>query len=180
MDKNLIFLFISCCIVIFSIIVFYTDPIMSSLRCGLKYKNCEIYSDFKSYLNHLKVIGAQKINEDYVKFYEKGRNLCNRQKTIYRLEYTSLIVNIFLGSLCVLLSLFHYFGIGKNFEKYTGLIGFISGVIGFILSLVYICYCGYIFIFDNPNMSDSNDCLPIPSSPNPYAKNNIIITKKSI
>ena len=43
------------------------------------------------------------------------------------------------------MALLHYFQVGKSFEKTTGLIGLIGGVIGFVLTLVYVCYSGYIF-----------------------------------
>jgi len=39
----------------------------------------------------------------------------------------------------------HYFGIGKYCEKVTGIIGLACGIIGFILTLIYIIYSGYIF-----------------------------------
>jgi hypothetical protein len=39
----------------------------------------------------------------------------------------------------------HYFNAGKSFEKKTGLIGLIGGGIGFIITLIYVCYSGYIF-----------------------------------
>ena len=70
---------------------------------------------------------------------------------MYGLEYASFISDLILGFICALLSLLHYFGIGKNFEKITGIIGFTSGTIGFILTLVYIIYSGYIFTHDGPH-----------------------------
>ena len=178
MDKTLIFLCVACCIVMFSIIVICTGPIISGLGSVWNYQNCKIYSDFKNYVDDSKVIGDQEIRENYVNYYKKGRNLCNRQKATYGLEYASLIVDVVLGFLCALLSLFHYFGIGKNFEKYTGLIGLISGIIGFILTLVYICYSGYIFTHDSFNVSYSTSLTPFTGSPSPYDGESIIKLNK--
>lgn len=44
-----------------------------------------------------------------------------------------------------MLGLLHYFDIGKYCEKITGIIGLASGVIGFILTIVYVGYSAYIF-----------------------------------
>ena len=64
---------------------------------------------------------------------------------MYGLEYSSFIIDLGLGFICAQLALLHYFQIGKSFEKITGLIGLIGGGIGFILTLVYVCFSGYIF-----------------------------------
>ena len=61
------------------------------------------------------------------------------------LEYTSLIIDLFLGFICCLLGLLHYLGVGQYFEKVTGIIGIASGAIGFILTIIYVGYSGYIF-----------------------------------
>ena len=66
------------------------------------------------------------------------------------IKYASLISDLFFGVLCSLLSLLHYFGIGKYCEKVTGIIGLACGIIGFILTLIYIIFSGYIFTHDGP------------------------------
>ena len=72
-------------------------------------------------------------------------NVCNRKKAVYGLEYSSLVLDAILGFLCLILGLLHYFDVGKPFEKVTGIIGLATGIIQFILTLVYVCYSGYIF-----------------------------------
>ena len=64
---------------------------------------------------------------------------------MYGLEYSSLIIDIILGIVCIILGLFSYFEILKNFGKIFGIIGLSLGAICFILTLVYTCYSGYIF-----------------------------------
>jgi hypothetical protein len=64
---------------------------------------------------------------------------------MYGLEYSAFIINAILSFVCTDLALLHFLNIGKDFEKKTGLIGIISGIIGFVLTLVYVCYSGYIF-----------------------------------
>jgi len=44
-----------------------------------------------------------------------------------------------------MLGLLHYFDVGKPFQKVTGIIGLVTGIIQFVLTLVYVYYSGYIF-----------------------------------
>ena len=67
---------------------------------------------------------------------------------MYDMEYAAFIINIVLSFICADLALLHYMDIGKDFEMKTGVIGLASGVIGFVLTLVYVCYSGYIFTND--------------------------------
>jgi len=71
---------------------------------------------------------------------------------MYGLEYSSLIMDIFFSFVCCLLGFLNYYGVAKGFEKIIGIIGLASGVICFIMTLVYICYSGYIFTNDFPEI----------------------------
>lgn len=138
MNKLVIFLFIALAVLIFSIICVSVAPVMNDIlgkfsRFG-KF-NCKYYADQAKY--------AESLDEKYKQ--EKLRNLCYRQNAMYGLEYSSFIIDLGLGFICAQLALLHYFQIGKSFEKITGLIGLIGGGIGFILTLVYVCFSGYIF-----------------------------------
>ena len=53
---------------------------------------------------------------------KRNLNKCNRNKAMNDLEYTSLIIDLFLGFICCLLGLLHYLGVGQYFEKVTGII----------------------------------------------------------
>jgi hypothetical protein len=64
---------------------------------------------------------------------------------MHDLEYTSLIFDVIVASLCCILGLLHYFGVGQYCEKITGIIGLASGVIGFILTIIYVGYSAYVF-----------------------------------
>jgi hypothetical protein len=83
---------------------------------------------------------------------------------MYGLEYAALISDLVFGFSCALLSLLHFFGVGKSFENITGLIGLISGVIGFILTLIYIIYSGYIFTNDGPGKYYGRYFSSVPAS----------------
>ena len=145
--KKTLFLVFSACIVVFSIISICTAPIINGVlkeasEDSWKNQNCKYeedeykrIKDDKNYPNRDTALETQK----------KKKNKCNREKAMYGLEYSSLILDITLGFICAVLGLLHYFDVAKPFEKVTGIIGLSTGVITFILTLVYICYSGYIF-----------------------------------
>ena len=99
---------------------------------------------------------------------------------MYGLEYASFISDLFFGALCGLLSLLHYFGTGNYCEKVTGIIGLACGIIGFILTLVYIIYSGYIFTHDSFGKDYSLAFYTRPStSPlSPYDSSSIVKLNK--
>jgi len=80
---------------------------------------------------------------------------------MYGLEYSALIIDLFLGFVCAILALLHFFDQAKYFEKITGIIGLATGIIGFILTLVYVCYSGYIFTKDPALDSNLNSILKL-------------------
>ena len=82
---------------------------------------------------------------------DKSKHLCDRQKAMYGLEYAAFILDLVFGFSCTLLSLLNFFGVGKSYEKLIGIIGLISGIIGFIFTFIYIIYSGYIFTNDKTN-----------------------------
>ena len=145
MNKTLIFLIISTLVLIFSTIVICVAPIINKIQLTTQPNwktsewgnlNCRLLAD--------------KENDDNERFDEiekikKYKNLCYRQKAMYGLEYSAFIINAILSFLCADLTLLFYLNIGKDFQKKIGLFGIISGVIGFILTLVYVSFSGYIF-----------------------------------
>ena len=148
--KKTLFLIFSAAIVIFSVICICSAPILNKIGSnafnplGWGFLNCKYNSD--EYKEAKKLTSDKKA----LKPYKHALNLCNRQKAVYGLEHASLIIDVFLGFLCLILGLLHYFDVGKPFEKVTGIIGLATGVIQFVLTLVYVCYSGYIFTNDGP------------------------------
>ena len=61
------------------------------------------------------------------------------------MEYTSFIFDIFIGFVCGILGLLHLFDIKKDFVSTTGLIGLGCGVVGFVLTFVYVIFNGLIY-----------------------------------
>jgi len=154
MNKILMFFFIAFALLILSIINVSVAPIINNLLSKFTHWgkfNCQKYGDIAKNTKYL--------DEKYTS--EKLRDLCYRQNADHGLEYSSLILDLGIGFITAQLSLMHYFKIGKSFEKYTGLIGLIFGAIGFVLTLVYVCFSGYIFTQDTAfkTLDNCDDCI---------------------
>ena len=146
--QRTLFLIFSSAIVVFSIICLCTAPIINGILSEANSwgtDNCQEKSDEYKHLKD--TLGA---DADSTKDKKKERNLCNRRKAMYGLEYSSYIIDVSLGFICAVLGLLHFFDVGKSFQKYSGLIGLVTGIVGFVLTLVYIIYSGYIFTKDLP------------------------------
>ena len=151
--KKTLFLIFSATIVIFSVICIGSSPLINKVSTSAYdsadwgYLNCKRRADeYKKEKDTTSLTGDDK--DKYLKPFKHSLNVCNRQKAVYGLEYSSLVLDAILGFLCLILGLLHYFDVGKPFEKVTGIIGLATGIIQFILTLVYICYTGYIFTND--------------------------------
>ena len=151
MNYTFFFLIFSLCILVFSLVVVCISPVINNATKGSwkisswRTLNCQIYADLEK---------SENAKIDNIQRYRRIKNLCYKKKAMHDLEYASLIIDIILGFVCANLSLLHYFNVGKDFEKKTGLIGLITGVVSFILTLVYICYNGDIF---NNDIAYDND-----------------------
>ena len=158
--KNLIFLCVSTAVVIFTVIVLNNAPIINGLVGGDWYdESCQDYVDLHKY-NKDKTptelgVGTQENKEKYLDLLKEGKNKCYRNKAMIGLEYSAFNFNIVFGFTCALLGLFNYLKIG-NIGKIIGIIGLGSGVIGFVLTLVYIIYSGIIFTQDPVDKSFTN------------------------
>ena len=140
--KNTTFiLIISLTISVFCIISICVAPVINNLLdkfTNWGKLNCEYYSDIAEY--------SSQLNTHFEN--QKLEKLCRRQNAMYGLEYSAFIINLVLAASLAQLSLMHFFDKGSTFEKTTGLIGFIGGIVTFLLMLVYVCFSGYIFTRD--------------------------------
>lgn len=143
MNKTLLFFCFSTAILVFSIVVVCISPIINNFKkengwsiSRWRTLNCKYFED-KEKSDNLQLDDIQK--------YKKLKNICYRKKAMHDLEFAALIINLILSFVCANFSLLHYLDVGKDFQKKTGLIGFITGIIGFIITLVYVSYNGYIF-----------------------------------
>ena len=149
--KNLIFLCVSTAIIIFTVVVLNNAPIINGYVGSDWYdESCQNYVDLHKY-NKDKTpaeLGITQEDKDkYLDLFIEGKNKCYRNKAMIGLEYSAFNFNIVFGFTCALLGLFNYLKIG-NIGKIIGIIGLGSGVIGFVLTLVYIIYSGIIFTQD--------------------------------
>lgn len=146
MSKGFFFFCCSCMILLFSAINISIGPIVSK-KVGREGKfggywgsaNCEYWSDYYEDQLDDKSAISLKYEEEWTK------NECHRKKAMYNMEYTSFIFNIVIGFVCGLLGLLHQLGLKPQFISKTGLIGLGCGVIGFVLSFIYVIYNGIVY-----------------------------------
>lgn len=143
MNNILIFLFISIGILVLSAITISLAPIINDIS-NISYNSpkdldCEIFSNQQE---------ISKYNLDTFQKLKTFKNICKRQKATHNLEYASLIISVFLSFLCANFSLLSFFKVEKGHQNKIGLFGLITGIIGFILTLIYICFSGYVFTND--------------------------------
>ena len=152
-NKGLIFLCISLCIFIFSLISTFTAPFINKINDNISNfskwgkLNCKYYSDMEK----------EPDNVDEIQKMKKLKYLCYRQKAAYNLEHASFTINIILGFICAQLGLLVYFKIENSVEKIAGIFGLITGIICFILTFIYICFSCYIFNNDTAYKIASRD-----------------------
>ena len=155
--KNLIFLCFSAAIIIFTVIVLNNAPIINKLVGNSWYdESCQNYVDLHKYYKDKTPaqigntdfgVNNEDTKKEWLDLLKQGKNKCYRNKAMIGLEYAAFNFNIVFGFTCALLGLFNYLKIG-NLGKIVGLIGLGSGIIGFVLTLVYIIYSGIIFTKD--------------------------------
>ena len=136
MGKGLLFFCCSCCILVLTIINLSVGPIVHNvIDDDLGTQNCELYKDLKDSAT------TEKDKEKY----QSQIDYCTRTKGMHDMEYTAFIFDIVIGFVCGLIGLLHLFDLKKDFVSNTGLIGLISGIIGFVLTFVYVIFNGIVF-----------------------------------
>ena len=135
--KGLIFLCCACAILVFTIINLSVGIVINGRAKEWGYLNCKPSKDN---------CDKNPATGDEKKYgCEWNVKLCNNEKGMHDMEYTSFIFNIVIGFTCGLLGLLHYFDVKKEFVSKTGLIGLGCGIIGFIFSFVYVILNGIVF-----------------------------------
>ena len=144
MDTKLFFLISSLALIVLTIVTICTAPNINGIIDAEPSENCQKNIDEYDYTKeqYKDPTDSQKQEINHLK---QSINLCKRRKAVYGLEFSSLIIDIVLGSVCCLLGLLHYFDVGKVFLKITGIIGLATGIIGLILTVFYLGYSSYIF-----------------------------------
>lgn len=157
--KNLIFLCVATCIFIFSVIVLNFAPsinglvgkgqydiwgtLSSSSSFGVADFPCRRYSDYYNDIKDLTYPGTQEEKDEYLDQLKDGKNDCLRKKALIGLEYSAFNIDEIFSFVCAILGLLLYSG--NNIGKIVGLLGLVSGALGFVLTFVYIIYSGIVF-----------------------------------
>ena len=163
--KNLIFLCIASATFILSVIVLNFAPTINGLIGKGKYQQngdlasgltgwadypCKSYSDeYKLYKDESLDDGDWDDQEDkdyHLDLLKEGKNNCFKKKAMIGLEYSAFNINVIFGFVCAILGLLLYSG--NNIGKIVGPIGLSTGVVGFVLTFIYIVYSGIIFNSD--------------------------------
>ena len=144
MNKTLIFFCLSTSILALSIIIVCISPVINNIYVqsygwtisSWRTLNCKFFEDRQN---------DEDVKLDDIQKYKKVATLCKAKKAMHDLEFAALVINLVLSFICANFSLLHFLDVGKDFEKKTGIFGFVTGIIGFIITLVYVCFNGYIF-----------------------------------
>ena len=140
MSKGIIFFCCACTILLFTIINLSVGPVISGRLENWGSANCAIYKDNYDDAKENDISGdALKYGAEWI------LNYCNNHKAMYNMEYTSFVFDIVLGFICALLGLLHLFDVKKDLVSKTGLIGLGCGIIGFVLTFVYIILNGIVY-----------------------------------
>jgi len=146
MGKGLLFFCCACCILILTVINLSIGPIVSGAvtrRFGVNLGtlNCK---EAKDELDKDKDDPA--LTDDDIKYSsEYDYNTCTREKGMHDMEYTAFIFDVVIGFVCGLIGLLHLFDLKKDFVSNTGLIGLSCGIVGFVLTFVYVIFNGLVY-----------------------------------
>lgn len=152
MGKGLIFFCCACTILLFTIINLSVGPVISGKLGSWGYFNCAPYKEAYD-------LAKDSIDGDPLKYGPKFQlDYCNNHKGMYNMEYTAFIFDIVIGFVCGLLGLLNYYAPKPDFVPKLGLIGLGCGIVGFVLTFVYIILNG--IIYTTPYYSYSFDLYP--------------------
>ena len=132
------FFVVACGILIFSIINFSLAPIINK-REGSDWDlgNCaKLIDDFETEKKERNMTDIEIENEEW----EISR--CKNRKGMYIMEYTSCFLNTAIGFSCFLLG---WYGLQKELIQKTGMIGMACGVVGFVVTFIYVVYNGIVY-----------------------------------
>jgi hypothetical protein len=167
MEKTLLYYFPPICIIIFTFILIFIAPNTSRSLPNSKYWKSINYKKYTDYAEDIKnsIIsqGIKDINylKDKLGVILRERNLCQRKKIMHGLEYASIVSNFYFG----IVNIFLFIIIVKNESNnklYIRLIIIITGIISFILTLLYTIYSIYIFKNDIAFKEDFDNTDKIP------------------
>ena len=141
MRKGIIFFCCSCVILVLTIVNLSIGPCISGKFDG----GVETWGNANCAKLKDEYDEQKGLTKEQEKSYEVQIDKCERKKAMYNMEYTSFIFDVVIGFVCGLLGLLHIFEVKKDFVANTGLVGLICGIIGFVLTFVYVIFNGLVF-----------------------------------
>jgi len=144
MNNNLLFLCLAFAVLILSAVTIIVAPIINRADTSLRNwgtQNCQQQKDTYDYKNK----NNKYTSEGLKKVAKRQVDECFSQNAMHDLEYTSLIMDIVFGFICTILGFLHYYEVGKQIEKISGLIGLITGAIIAIITCIYVGYSASLF-----------------------------------
>lgn len=138
------FFTIACGILIFSIINFSIAPIINKKEGAYwDLENCVKLSDDLKDEKTKRNMTKSEIDDQ-----EWEITRCKNRKGMYAMEYTSCFLNTAIGFSCFLLG---WYGLQKDIVQKTGMIGMACGVVGFVVTFVYVVYNGIVYTHYYPD-----------------------------
>ena len=141
--KKLLYFCMAGGILLFSIIVVNISP-----KFDYSSKSCSYWADKYEYDNKkdlVKDYGNNKERKDKDLYKDKrSKTRCERGKAMTGLEYAALNINLVFGFVCTLLGFIYYFNI-TDVRKIACFAGLGTGIVGFVLTLVYVIESGLVF-----------------------------------
>jgi len=133
-------------ILLLSIIVVNISPAINLEFSSWSSDSCSYYSDKYKYEEKKDLTHFSNQEEKDKKLYEykRDKTRCERQKAMVGLEYAAFNINLVCGFICTLLGFFFYFNIG-DVGKIASFAGLGTGIVGFVLTLVYVIESGLVF-----------------------------------
>ena len=135
MNHEKTFLICSGVILALAVINLSVGPAINNRVGNWSLENCGKISDDLDDLAH------NNADPDTIRSKEKELTRCRHRKPMHTLEEMSFILNLIIGFVCFL---FASFGLEKELKTKMGIFGMIFGVIGAIITFLYVVYNGIV------------------------------------
>ena len=125
-------------ILLFSVIVVNIAPAINLGLQAWSQQSCKYLAD---------TIKNKKDNnepDDILDSFRRDKTRCERRQAMVGLEFAALNCNLVFGFICALLGFFLFFNIG-DVGKIASFGGLGAGIVGFVLTLVYVIESGLVF-----------------------------------
>lgn len=127
----------SCAVLGLAVINLHLSPVYNGKVGFWNLYNCDVLSD---QIKEAKT--KSEIPQSLIEKAEAELTECIIKKSFYTIEKAVFIINICIGFICALLGLF---GLEKETLKKSGILGLALGIIGAILTFIYVIFNGIVY-----------------------------------